>query len=149
MEGAIIVGNVAIIDKRYRKHKGINMTEKQSDLSVGTEQPKKRRYSVKSPSRGGARTGAGRPKGSTNKIPAEEILEDFKKQSGMKFSTFINMKLLQAHAEGNQELVSKYIATLGRYLIQDKQEIDVTSNGQTMGTVINLLPTETGQYDQK
>lgn len=33
------------------------------------------RYSVKSPSRGGARDGAGRPQGSTHKVTAKMILE--------------------------------------------------------------------------
>ena len=33
------------------------------------------RYSVKAPSRGGARDGAGRPQGSTQKVTAKQILE--------------------------------------------------------------------------
>ena len=50
-----------------------------------TEKDSKPRYSVKSPSRGGSREGAGRPKGSTDKITARSLLEACQAVNGQPF----------------------------------------------------------------
>jgi hypothetical protein len=83
--------------------------------------------------RGGKREGAGRPKGSTNKISPQEFLDDFEKQSGQTLSKFIVGKIIEADNEGNKELVAKYSLGLAKYVIQDIQQVDVTTNGQTLG----------------
>jgi len=85
-------------------------------------------------SRGGYRANSGRPKGSTNKISPSDLLKDFRKQSGMKFHEFINQQILLAYNNGDHELVSKYLLGLGKYIIQDVKELDITSNGHTVGT---------------
>lgn len=107
-------------------------TEKQSIVS---ETKPKRKYSKKAPSRGGARIGAGRPKGTTNKITPIEMLDDFSKRSGMLFHEFINEQIVNAYQAGDRELVSRYLLGFAKYLVQDVQEIkqDITSNGQTVG----------------
>lgn len=92
----------------------------------------KRAYKKKAPTRGGARAGSGRPKGSTNKITPEEMLADFKKTVGMSFHSFISKQIKKAADENNGELVSKYLLGFGKYLIQDIQAVDITSNGETM-----------------
>lgn len=102
------------------------------------ESKKSNRYSFKTPSRGGKRVGSGRPKGTTNKITPEEMLTDFKKQSGMSFHEFVNQQIIKASNENNNELVSRYLLGFGKYLIKDIQEVDVTSNGQSLKTVFHF-----------
>ena len=97
---------------------------------LGKESNKPKGY--RGSGRGGPRINSGRPKGSTNKIKPDELLKNFKKKSGQNFHEFIVERILEAQAMGNSELVSKYILGLGKYIIQDVQEVDVTSNGETM-----------------
>jgi len=93
-------------------------------------------------SRGGKRNGAGRPKGSGNKVSPEELLADFKKQSGMHFDEFVNKQIIDAHNAGNHELVSRYILGMVKYYVSDVQKVDVTSNGEPIGVSINFTPQE-------
>ena len=55
------------------------------------------RYKVKAPSRGGARPGAGRPKGSTALITARTLVEAIEQESGKPFEQML--------AEGYQDAV--------------------------------------------
>lgn len=109
-----------------------NLTEKESNISNDIP---KRKYTKKASTRGGAREGSGRPKGSSNKISPEDLINDFHAQAGMSFEQFVNSRILLASVDGNQELVSRYILGMAKYFIKDVQEIkqDITSNGQTMG----------------
>ena len=121
---------------RPAKQPVIEATEKESIKP-------KRTYTKKASSRGGARKGSGRPKGSTNKITPTEMLEDFQQKAGVSFHEFINQQIVDAHNSGNSELVSKYLLGFAKYLVQDIQEIkqDVTSNGQTLGATFTF-PTQ-------
>ena len=105
-----------------------------NDPTTETQSEKSKRgpYKTKAPSRGGARAGSGRPKGSTNKITPEEMLTDLKKTLGMSFHSFISKQNKKSADENNGELVSKYLLGFGKYLIQDIQAVDITSNGETM-----------------
>ena len=105
------------------------------------------RYKTKSPGRGGKRENSGRPKGSTNKITPEEMLQDFKKQSGMTFHQFVNLQILKAYNENNNELVSRYLLGFSKYLIKDVQEVDVTSNGNTLNAVFNFPQRELADWE--
>jgi hypothetical protein len=49
---------------------------------MSTVEPKKPRYSKKSPGRGGARPNAGRRKGATTKISIESLMAEIELQSG-------------------------------------------------------------------
>ena len=125
-------------------------TEKESLKSV---EPKKKRapYTKKAPSRGGKREGAGRPKGSTNKITPTDMLDDFQVRAGVSFHEFINQQIVDAHNSGNNELVSKYLLGFAKYLVQDVQEIkqDITSNGQTMGVAFNFPSNELAEWSDE
>lgn len=108
-------------------------TENETNIS---DKPKKTRgpYKNKAPTRGGARKNAGRPKGSSNKISPQELLEEFEGQTGTTFAQFITKKIIEADMVNNQDLVAKYLLGLSKYIIQDIQEVkqDITSNGQTI-----------------
>ena len=106
------------------------LTENESNFS--NEKPK-RKYTKRASTRGGARMGAGRPKGSSNKINSDDLIFDFQAQAGMSFEQFVNSRILLASADNNHELVSRYILGMAKYFISDVKEVDITSNGQTIG----------------
>jgi len=92
--------------------------------------------------RGGPRINSGRPKGSTNKISPATLLNDFRREQGMTFSQFINKKIRDAELDNNHELVSKYILGLAKYIIQDVQQVDVTSQGMSIRPTYNFSKNE-------
>lgn len=140
------------INKNLEHTFGLASTENESHLSEtklikrtrGPDKEPRGPYSKKSPSRGGARKGAGRPKGSGNKITPDELMSEFEKQTNMTFAQFVTKKIIEADASNNQDLVAKYLMGLSKYLIQDIQEVktDITSNGETLGVQLNFIPTE-------
>lgn len=96
--------------------------------------------------RGGPRINSGRPKGSTNKISPGTLLHDFRREQGMTFSQFINKKIKDAELENNNELVSKYILGLAKYIIQDVQQVDVTTQGQSLRPIYNFPKNELSEW---
>jgi len=128
-----------------KRSSGVEQTlpAKQDKDTIVTEKESvkpKRTYTKKAPTRGGARKGSGRPKGSTNKISPQDMLEDFEKKAGMSFHEFINEQIVSAYKSGDKELVSKYLLGFAKYLVQDVQEVkqDITSNGETIGASFNF-----------
>ena len=97
---------------------------------------------IKKDNRGGPRINSGRPKGSTNKT----LLHDFRREQGMTFSQFINKKIRDAELEHNDELVSKYILGLAKYIIQDVQQVDHTTNGESLKTIFNFPQKELNDW---
>ena len=121
------------------------MTEPTTETQ--SEKSKRGPYKTKAPTRGGARAGSGRPKGSTNKITPEEMLTDFKKTVGVSFHSFISQQIKKAADEDNSELVSKYLLGFSKYLIKDVQEVDLTSNGETVTqTIYGFTHKETDDF---
>lgn len=96
--------------------------------------------------RGGPRINSGRPKGSTNKISPATLLNDFRREQGMTFSQFINKKIRDAELDNNHELVSKYILGLAKYIIQDVQQVDVTTQGQSLRPIYNFPKNELNDW---
>jgi hypothetical protein len=120
-------------------------TEKLPNESV---KPSRGPYKTKAPSRGGARANSGRPKGSTNKITAEELIAEFKQCGGGELRTFIVNKILEADRSNNAELVHRYLMGITRYVIQDKQEVDITTAGQPLQAAFSFMPTELPEWKQ-
>lgn len=96
--------------------------------------------------RGGPRHGSGRPKGSTNKISPGTLLHDFRREQGMTFSQFINKKIRDAEVNNDHELVSKYILGLAKYIIQDVQQVDHTTQGQSLRPIYNFPKNELSDW---
>ena len=119
------------------------MTEKQSEKP---EKPK-RVYTKKAPTRGGARVGGGRPKGSTNKVDIKDLAQDFKAQSGMTFEQFVNQQMMKASIDGEHDRLQRYILGLSKYFIQEPtHKIDMTSGGETLQAVFSFVPTELSDW---
>jgi hypothetical protein len=101
---------------------------------------------VKDP-RGGKRSGAGRPKGSTNKVSTAQSVTDFVKRSGQNFAEFGHQWMLDLKAEGNIDQALKLYAILHKYHLDDEpQKVDVTSNGENIVTAFQFVSAELPEW---
>jgi hypothetical protein len=89
----------------------------------------------KKPGRGGKRIGAGRKTGTTNKIQGVEFLEEYKRLHGSSLVEDLAKDMQDARNRGDYDMLFKYQTAFSKYYFADtaKQEVDVTSNGQTLG----------------
>jgi hypothetical protein len=92
---------------------------------------------------GGVREGAGRPKGSTNKLSATSILEALEDTLGIPYEVQLANNYLQALHE-DKHLVAKYDQLFLNKVIADK--VDITSNGQAIQPTLNFAPKEIPDY---
>jgi hypothetical protein len=99
---------------------------------------KKREYKKKAPNRGGYRVGAGRKKGSTSKVTAQSILEELIKQTGKTFEEVLVEEFIIARNSNDARLVREYLGMMGNKVIADKQDVDITSNGETLGVQLAI-----------
>lgn len=86
------------------------------------------RYKVKTPSRGGARPGAGRPKGSTNKITMDNILQNLDQQLGRSYAEQIALNYMNAIQRGDYAGVRDYDRVLLGKVVADKQQIETVES---------------------
>jgi hypothetical protein len=98
--------------------------------------------------RGGPRKNSGRPKGSTNKINPSTLINDFHRTMGMSFSQFVNKKIRDAEKSGDDQLVAKYILGLGNYFVNNVQQHDVTTNGESLNTNFSFPKQETTDWSK-
>ena len=86
---------------------------------------------VKKSGRGGARGGGGRKKGSTQKLSAQTILAAIE-SADKPFAEGFAEDYHQARMGDDKHLLQKYQSMILNKVIADKQEIDVTTLGQSM-----------------
>lgn len=93
----------------------------------------KMRYSVKSPSRGGARAGAGRPRGSGNKIVASDLLTEITRQSGgQSYHEILVEDFLRARLQDDKNLAQKYHHLISSKVLADRVDIEVNEDEDTV-----------------
>ena len=83
----------------------------------------KPRYSVKTSSRGGARPGAGRKKGSTPRYTIEDLTAQLEAHAGMSFSERVAMNYVAAIDRADWAGVRDYDRVLLGKMVADKQEV--------------------------
>lgn len=106
-------------------------TEKES-VKVNNSM-EKMRYSTKSPSRGGARAGAGRPRGSGNKITATNLLTEIERQSGgQSYQELLVEDFLRARVQDDKNLAQKYHHLISSKVLADKLDIEVNDEEDTV-----------------
>ena len=107
-------------------------------------------FQTKTKKRGGKRPGSGRKPGSVNKIQGGEFLEEYMRIHGSSLKEDLARDMLAARARGDFEMLFKYQTAFAKYYFSDvaEQKVDVTSNGETLRTVIEISSAETGQYDK-
>ena len=81
-------------------------------------------YAVKSPSRGGARPGSGRPRGSTNKITMEHLLASIDSKLGQSYAEQIATNYLSAIERKDWSGVRDYDKVLLGKIVADKLEVE-------------------------
>jgi hypothetical protein len=89
--------------------------------------PKRHTYSVKSPSRGGARAGSGRPKGSTNKIKMEDLLAHIEQKTGTNYAEQLATNYAEAIIREDWRMVNDYDKAFLNKVVADKQEVEITN----------------------
>jgi len=82
---------------------------------------------VRISSRGGARPGAGRKPGGSNKLKLEDLLKDIELHTNMTFSQRIATNYHEAILRGDHAGVRDYDKILLGKLVADKQEVEVTN----------------------
>ena len=88
----------------------------------------KPRYSQKTPSRGGARPGAGRKKGQSPRYTLEELVNQVEHHAGMTFAERVAVNYVGAINRSDWSGVRDYDRILLGKMVADKQEItEVTS----------------------
>ena len=81
------------------------------------------RYKVKTPSRGGARPGAGRKKGSTPRYTLEDLIHHIEHHVGMSFAERVAISYADAIQRKDHAGVRDYEKILLGKMVADKQEI--------------------------
>lgn len=101
-----------------------------------------KRYKIKSPSRGGKRHGAGRPKGSSNKVSTEQLQNEMYKLLGKSYAKIVVEELQKSIVNNDTRLTQAYLAMLGNKMIADKKETDITTQGEKIGIQLQFIHQE-------
>lgn len=89
---------------------------------------KTKRYSTPAPSRGGARAGAGRKKGSTNKVRLEDLLLEIENAVGLTYAEQLAQNYASAINRSDWSKVSEYDRAFLNKVVADKQEVEVVES---------------------
>lgn len=94
---------------------------------------KKRVYTKKSPSRGGARPNAGRPKGSTEQVTIDGLLTAIKqKANGANYEEILVEDFLKARQNNDSQLTVKYHNLILNKVMVHMAKIEVTDSQESI-----------------
>ena len=79
-------------------------------------------------SRGGARSGAGRPRGDTNKLTAKALFESVLKHTGQDYADILVTDFLMARQNSDHHLVQKYHNIMLNKMAANLSDIEVKSD---------------------
>ena len=82
--------------------------------------------------RGGARPNSGRKLGSTVRLSGADILNEIAKHD-VPFAEGLAEDYAKARQSGDMHVIQRYQQMFLNKVVADKQELDVTSNGKTIG----------------
>lgn len=99
-------------------------TEKQTDQTTKKRAP----YAKKAPTRGGARPGGGRPKGSTTKVTLDDLMKNIELASGQTYGELLAQNYVSAISRSDWNGVRDYDKAFMNKLVADKQEVSVTDS---------------------
>ena len=101
------------------------MTEKKTDQTSP-------RYSVKSPTRGGARPGGGRPKGSTTKVTVESLMQNIELETGRTYAELLAVNYAGAIQRSDWNGVRDYDKAFMNKMVADKTEVTTMDSEETV-----------------
>lgn len=87
-----------------------------------------KRYSQPAPTRGGVRPGAGRPKGSGNKVRIEDLMDDLENATNMPYTQRIALNYVMAIDREDWTRVENYDKALLNKLVADRQSLEITED---------------------
>lgn len=93
---------------------------------------RKGRYRVKSPTRGGARPGAGRPKGSTALLTARTLVEAIEQESGRPFEQMLAQGYVEAVDRQDVRTRLEYERMILGKVVSDRTAVEVTDTTDTV-----------------
>jgi len=88
--------------------------------------------------KGGPRPNSGRKTGTTNKISGATILEAVKNQTGQNFEQLLAQGYHSAIINDDKPTRLQYEKMFLSKVVADKQEIDMTSGGQTIKAIFSF-----------
>ena len=91
---------------------------------------------------GGARPGAGRKKGTTNKISGSTILDAVKKETGKNFEVLLAQGYHDAILANDKPTRLQYEKMFLSKVVADKTEMDITSGGEQLKAIFNFPTVE-------
>ena len=86
----------------------------------------------KSSGHGGARPGAGRPRGSGNKVNLEDLMQDLELETNMPFTQRLAINYSAAISREDWGRVENYDRAFLNKLVGDRQHIEVTDSADTV-----------------
>lgn len=81
--------------------------------------------------RGGVRAGAGRPKGSGNKVTAQDLLDAVQKVAGKPFVESLAEGYAEAIVNGDKKIRVMYEKIIIDKVVADRQQVEVTESEET------------------
>ena len=87
----------------------------------------------KNSNRGGARPGAGRPRGTTHKVTVQGLIDQVQiKSGGQDYTELLVEDFLRARLENDRGLTLKYHNLISNKVLADRLEIDVNEEEDTV-----------------
>ena len=86
----------------------------------------------KAPSRGGARPGSGRPKGSTTKIKLEDLMISIENAAGVPYGQLLAQNYVDAIGRSDWAGVRDYDKAFMNKMLADKNDITIDDNSDTI-----------------
>ena len=102
-----------------------------NDITKGAKRTRSA-YKQKSPTRGGARPGAGRPKGSGHKYDIQDLLAHIEMHTGQPFAERVAVNYALAIQREDWGGVRDYDRVLLGKLVADKQAVEVTDSAESV-----------------
>ena len=107
------------------------MTTTKAIINASADALSQGRYKIKAPSRGGARPGAGRPKGSTALITARTLVEAIEQESGKPFEVMLAEGYVDAVHNGDHKTRLEYERMILGKVVSDRTAVEVTESEDT------------------
>ena len=104
------------------------MTTTKAIINASADALSQGRYKIKAPSRGGARPGAGRPKGSTALITARTLVEAIEQESGKPFEVMLAEGYVDAVHNNDSKTRLEYERMILGKVVSDRTAVEVTES---------------------
>ena len=104
------------------------MTTTNAIINASADALSQGRYKIKAPSRGGARPGAGRPKGSTALITARTLVEAIEQESGKPFEQMLAEGYVDAVHNGDHKTRLEYERMILGKVVSDRTAVEVVES---------------------